>query len=100
MALLLCASESLFLWIRCAKKLNYKKQKEKEKLKRNEKEVLQRKRRGPSNCRERSESDDDIPTDYKGNKDRKKVMKTSTSLDDQKADETENFDEFLEGMFL
>lgn len=82
---------------RCAKKLNYKKQKEKEKLKRNEKEVLQRKR-------ERSESDDDLPTEYKGNKDRRKdlfaVMKTSTSLGDQKADETENFDEFLEGMFL
>lgn len=80
---------------RCAKKLNYKKQKEKDKLERNEKEVLQRKRE-----RSVSDDDDDIPTEYKGNKDGRKVMKTSTSLGDQKAGETENFDEFLEGMFL
>ena len=47
--LVVCISYSLY-WFRCAKKLNYKKQKEKEKLKRNEKEVLQRKRYTPNCC--------------------------------------------------
>ncbi|KAI3510836.1 hypothetical protein L1887_17973 [Cichorium endivia] len=71
---------------RCAKKLLYKKLKEKEKeeSKRREKEEHRKKR-------EREETDDDTRKDYE----RGKGKKLSTS----KADEEDNFDEFLQGMF-
>lgn len=77
---------------RCAKKLNYKKHKEKEQLKRKEKEELHRKRG-------RSASDDDVENEYEKSKERRKGRKTSTSAGDHKTDDEESFDEFLEGMF-
>ncbi|KAI3739945.1 hypothetical protein L2E82_30359 [Cichorium intybus] len=76
---------------RCAKKLLYKKLKEKEKeeSKRREKEEHQKKR-------EREETDDD---DTRKDYERGKGKKLSTSTGDGKADEEDNFDEFLQGMF-
>lgn len=76
---------------RCAKKLLYKKLKEKEQLKRKE-EVLQRKRG-------RSESDDDMENEHAKSKENRKGKKISTSAG-TKVNDDENFDEFMEGMFL
>ncbi|KAG8363602.1 hypothetical protein BUALT_Bualt19G0039500 [Buddleja alternifolia] len=77
---------------RCAEKLYYKKQKEKEQLKRKENDKQQRKR-------DRSESDDDTDIDYGRSKERRKGNEASVSASDNKIDDDENFDEFLEGMF-
>ncbi|XP_024983054.1 protein FRA10AC1 [Cynara cardunculus var. scolymus] len=76
---------------RCAKKLRYRKLKEKEKeeSKRREKEEHRKKR-------EREETDEDTSKAYERAKGRKS---SSTSMGDGKADEEDNFDEFLQGMF-
>ncbi|XP_057512238.1 uncharacterized protein LOC130794360 isoform X1 [Actinidia eriantha] len=79
---------------RCAEKLLYKKRKEQEQLKRREKEELRKKR-------ERSESDDDTDIGNGRSKERRKGKKASASASGHKSDDDdENFDEFLEGMFL
>ncbi|CAK9140384.1 unnamed protein product [Ilex paraguariensis] len=75
---------------RCAEKLLYKKQKEKEIFKLREEEELRRKR-------ERSESDD-MDHEYR-RRGKRKGRKESTSAGNLKIEEEENFDKFLEGMF-
>ncbi|KAL8555398.1 hypothetical protein ACS0TY_003273 [Phlomoides rotata] len=77
---------------RCAEKLYYKKLKEKEQLKQKESEKHRRKR-------DRSESDDDTSVYYGKSKDRRKGDKALASASDQKPDDDENFDEYLDGMF-
>ncbi|KAK6143161.1 hypothetical protein DH2020_023509 [Rehmannia glutinosa] len=77
---------------RCSEKLYYKKRKEEDQLKRKENEKHPRKR-------DRSESDDDTGSDYGSSKDRRKGKKALTSASDQKPEDDENFDEYLEGMF-
>ncbi|GMP62595.1 hypothetical protein CsSME_00024639 [Camellia sinensis var. sinensis] len=83
---------------RCAEKLLYKKMKEKEQLRKREKEELLKK---SFVIRERSESGDGTDTGYGRSKKRKKERVASTSASDHKSksDDDENFDEFLEGMF-
>ncbi|XP_047942238.1 protein FRA10AC1 isoform X2 [Salvia hispanica] len=77
----------------CAEKLYYKKQKEKERLKRIESEKHQRKR-------DRSESDDDTTSKHGKSKERRKGGKALTSDGEHKPDDDdENFDEYLCGMF-
>ncbi|KAL4563511.1 hypothetical protein LXL04_027554 [Taraxacum kok-saghyz] len=79
---------------RCAKKLVYKKMKEKEKeeSKRREKEEHTKKR-------EREETDDDDDDTIKAYE-RAKGKKSLTLVNnDNKADEEDNFDDFLQGMF-
>ncbi|CAH1440457.1 unnamed protein product [Lactuca virosa] len=76
---------------RCAKKLVYKKMKEKEKeeSKRRGKEEHKKKR-------ERDENDDDTSKAYERAHGKKLLL---TSAGDGKADDEDNFDEFLQGMF-
>ncbi|XP_023742739.2 uncharacterized protein LOC111890903 [Lactuca sativa] len=76
---------------RCAKKLVYKKMKEKEKeeSKRREKEEHKKKR-------ERDENDDYTSKAYERAHGKKLLL---TSAGDGKADDEDNFDEFLQGMF-
>ncbi|KAB1224820.1 hypothetical protein CJ030_MR1G004769 [Morella rubra] len=71
---------------RCAEKLHYKRRKEKEQSENKRK-------------RNRSGSDDETDVEYEGIKERKKGKKASVSTGDQKTDDDDNFDEFLEGMF-
>uniref|UniRef100_A0A2N9HUC2 Protein FRA10AC1 n=1 Tax=Fagus sylvatica TaxID=28930 RepID=A0A2N9HUC2_FAGSY len=77
---------------RCADKLHYKRRKEKEQSEKREQEENRRKRN-------RSRSSDERDNDYEGSKERRKGKKASISTDDQKVDDDDNFDEFLEGMF-
>ncbi|XP_040995094.1 protein FRA10AC1 [Juglans microcarpa x Juglans regia] len=77
---------------RCAEKLHYKRRKEKEQSEKREQEENKRKRN-------RSRSDDETDVEYEGIKERRKGKKASTSTDDRKIDDDDNFDEFLEGMF-
>ncbi|XP_022960520.1 protein FRA10AC1 isoform X2 [Cucurbita moschata] len=75
---------------RCSKKLHYKRNKEKEKLERMEQEMSKRKR----------PSDDSSDSEDAGSRTRRrKGKKASTSSRDPKADDKEDFDEYLEGMF-
>ncbi|KAK3008229.1 hypothetical protein RJ639_014835 [Escallonia herrerae] len=76
---------------RCAKRLVYRKQKEKEQSEKREKEALRRKR-------ERPESGDDMDHEYERSKEGK-GKKASNSTKDHKAEDDDNFDEFLTGMF-
>ncbi|KAK3030765.1 hypothetical protein RJ639_035430 [Escallonia herrerae] len=76
---------------RCAKRLVYRKQKEKEQSEKREKEALRRKR-------ERPESGDDVDHEYERSKEGK-GKKASNSTKDRKAEDDDNFDEFLTGMF-
>lgn len=77
---------------RCAEKLHYKRQKEKELSEKREKEDYKRKRD--------RKSDDSGETESRRSEERrKKGKKASTSAADSKIDDDENFDEFLEGMF-
>ncbi|WCJ18436.1 hypothetical protein M5689_000787 [Euphorbia peplus] len=76
---------------RCAEKLNYKKRKDNERLEKLEKEEYKRKRKP-------TEVNDDC--DYERSKGKsKKGKKVSVSGGDNQADNDENFDEYLEGMF-
>ncbi|KAL0561873.1 hypothetical protein IC582_002318 [Cucumis melo] len=74
---------------RCSKKLHYKRKKEKEKVERKEQEMSKRKR----------PSDDSSDSEDEGSRTRRKGNKASTSFGDHKADNKEEFDEYLEGMF-
>ncbi|XP_076920459.1 uncharacterized protein LOC143581585 [Bidens hawaiensis] len=75
---------------RCAKKLLYKKLKEKEnKEKRLEKEENRKKKR------EREETDDDTRKDHERPK-----GKRASKADDDDDDDVDNFDRYLQGMFL
>ncbi|KAJ4970087.1 hypothetical protein NE237_003186 [Protea cynaroides] len=83
----------LLICPRCAEKLMYKKQKEKELVDGKQKEKRKRKRGRTKNG---GDTDDE---DVMGDEKRRKGKKASTSTDDHRTDEDENFDEFLEGMF-
>ncbi|KAJ7949173.1 Protein FRA10AC1 like [Quillaja saponaria] len=77
---------------RCAEKLHYKRQKEKEKLAKRNQEEYRRKRN-------RSTSDDETD-ELEGSKERRRTGKrASISNNDHKIDDDDNFDEYLEGMF-
>ncbi|KAL5132601.1 Protein FRA10AC1 [Glycine soja] len=78
---------------RCAFKLNYKRQKEKELLEKRQEEQDRRKRN-------RSKSDDDLDDFQESKERRRKGKKALTSASDHKIDDDDdNLDEFLEGMF-
>ncbi|XP_062174809.1 uncharacterized protein LOC133879988 [Alnus glutinosa] len=77
---------------RCAEKLHYKRRKEKELEEKREQEENKRKRN-------RSRRDDETDIEYEEAKERRKGKKASISTIDQKIDDDDNFDEFLEGMF-
>lgn len=74
---------------RCSRKLHYKRKKEKEKKERKEQEMSKRKR----------PSDDNSDSEGEESRTRRKGKKASTSFGDHKADDKEEFDEYLEGMF-
>ncbi|KAL3537439.1 hypothetical protein ACH5RR_000805 [Cinchona calisaya] len=76
---------------RCAEKLLYKNRKEKAQPKEKDNAEHHMKRK-------RSESDDS-DSEYTRRKDRRKGRKASTSTGNEKANDDENFDEYLEGMF-
>ncbi|KAH7665540.1 Folate-sensitive fragile site protein Fra10Ac1 protein [Dioscorea alata] len=79
---------------RCAEKLVYKRQKEKERSEAQAKDKEKRKR-------ERTRHDESSEDGYSSNPDkRKKGKKTSSSTTSKKRRDEEDFDEFLEGMFL
>ncbi|KAH1144646.1 hypothetical protein GLYMA_12G236900v4 [Glycine max] len=79
---------------RCAFKLNYKRQKEKELLEKRQEEQDRRKRN-------RSKSDDDLDDFQESKERRRKGKKALTSASDHKIDDDDdNLDEFLDGMFL
>ncbi|XP_058744145.1 uncharacterized protein LOC131616737 [Vicia villosa] len=82
---------------RCAEKLNYKRQKEKEQLEKRQQKQDRRKRN-------RSKSDDDDLDEVQESEDRRrKGKKALVSANDHKIDDgdddSDNIDEFLEGMF-
>ncbi|KAM0052317.1 putative folate-sensitive fragile site protein Fra10Ac1 [Helianthus debilis subsp. tardiflorus] len=76
---------------RCAKKLLYRKLKEKE----NEQEKKREKEEHRKKKREREEIDDDTSKDYEMRKGKK-----SSAAGDGEADGVDNFDRYLQGMFL
>nr|GEV56527.1 hypothetical protein [Tanacetum cinerariifolium] len=81
---------------RCAKKLLYRKLKEKEKEKEKE-EAKFREKEEHRKKREREEADDDTSTVYERSKGKKS---SSISAGDGKSNEVDDFDEYLQGMFL
>ncbi|XP_057457108.1 uncharacterized protein LOC130748039 isoform X2 [Lotus japonicus] len=77
---------------RCARKLNYKRQKEKEQLEKRQQEQDRRKRN-------RSKSDDDLDEFQESKERRQKGKRATISPSDHKIDDDDNIDEYLEGMF-
>ncbi|PWA51605.1 hypothetical protein CTI12_AA460140 [Artemisia annua] len=77
---------------RCAKKLLYRKLKEKEK-----EEAKSREKEEHRKKREREEVDDDTSMGYERSKGKKS---SSTSAGDGKSNEVDDFDQYLQGMFL
>lgn len=81
---------------RCAWKLNYKRQKEKEQLEKRQQKQDRRKRN-------RSKSDDDLDDVQESEERRQKGKRALISAGDNKIDDNDadddNLDEFLEGMF-
>ncbi|CAI8607528.1 unnamed protein product [Vicia faba] len=79
---------------RCAEKLNYKRQKEREQLEKRQQKQDRRKRN-------RSKSDDDLDEVQESEDRRRKGKRALVSANDHKTDndDSDNIDEFLEGMF-
>ncbi|XP_068329964.1 uncharacterized protein [Pyrus communis] len=78
---------------RCSEKLHYKRLKEKEQMEKEKKE---------ENRRKRNRSGDGDDTDSEGSKERRKGKKASISTREDRVDEdddTDKFEEYLEGMF-
>ncbi|KAM2815433.1 hypothetical protein COP1_039798 [Malus domestica] len=79
---------------RCSEKLHYKRLKEKEQMEKEKKE---------ENKRKRNRSGDGDDTDSEGSKERRKGKKASISTRedrvDDEDDDTDKFEEYLEGMF-